>query len=147
MIELAAGLPAAGVRVAGLEEADAGSLVSAGGLIATCAHVLAGCAPGATVSIEPHAADRAPAGGQPTVEVSHEALLHAWPRLQGWLKGRRKRVQWRPQDLGPELERWLDSSENRAFLLPGSPLDPVRQWLNDNPEELAGAVGSLHPGQ
>ena len=55
MNELAAELPAAGVvRVVGPEEAGAGFLVSASGLIVTCAHVLAGCAPGATVSIEPH---------------------------------------------------------------------------------------------
>lgn len=56
MNELAAGLPAAGVvRVVGPEEAGAGFLVSASGLIVTCAHVLAGCVPGATVGIEPHA--------------------------------------------------------------------------------------------
>ena len=55
MNELAAELPAAGVvRVVGPEEAGAGFLVSASGLIVTCAHVLSGCAPGATVSIEPH---------------------------------------------------------------------------------------------
>ena len=49
-------LPAAGVvRVVGPEDAGAGFLVSASGLIVTCAHVLSGCAPGATVSIEPHA--------------------------------------------------------------------------------------------
>jgi hypothetical protein len=55
MDELGADLPAAGVvRVVGPEEAGAGFLVSASGLIVTCAHVLAGCAAGATVSIEPH---------------------------------------------------------------------------------------------
>ena len=55
MNELAAELPAAGVvRVVGPKEAGAGFLVSASGLVVTCAHVLAGCAPGATVSIEPH---------------------------------------------------------------------------------------------
>ena len=55
MSELAAELPAAGVvRVVGPEEAGAGFLVSASGLIVTCAHVLAGCAPGAIVRVEPH---------------------------------------------------------------------------------------------
>ena len=57
MNEPGAELPAAGVvRVVGPEEAGAGFLVSASGLIVTCAHVLFGCAPGATVSVEPHVA-------------------------------------------------------------------------------------------
>ena len=83
-------------------------------------------------------ADKAAAGGQPTVEVSHEALLRAWPRLRNWLKERSKFVQWRAQDLAPNLERWLDSNKNREFLLPRSLLDPALQWLNDYPDELAG---------
>jgi WD40 repeat protein len=83
-------------------------------------------------------ASRAPAGGQPTVEVSHEALLRAWPRLRGWLEKRSQFVQWRAQDLAPNLERWLDSNKNPEFLLPRSLLDPALRWLNDYPDELAG---------
>jgi WD40 repeat protein len=83
-------------------------------------------------------ADRAPAGSQPTVEVSHEALLRAWPRLQNWLKERSKFVQWRAQDLAPNLERWLDNNNNPEFLLPRSLLDPALRWLNDYPDGLAG---------
>ena len=85
---------------------------------------------------------RAPAGGQPTVEVSHEALLRAWPRLQSWLEERSKFVQWRAQDLAPNLERWLDSNKNPEFLLPRSLLDPALQWLHDFPDELAGPPAS-----
>jgi hypothetical protein len=83
-------------------------------------------------------ADRAPAGGQPTVEVSHEALLRAWPRLRSWLKERSEFVQWRAQDLAPNLERWLDSNKSREFLLPRSLLDPALQRLHNYPDELAG---------
>ena len=83
-------------------------------------------------------ADRAPAGSQPTVEVSHEALLRAWPRLRNWLKERSKFVQWRAQDLAPNLERWLDSNKNPEFLLPRSLLDPALRWLDDYPDGLAG---------
>jgi WD40 repeat protein len=83
-------------------------------------------------------ADKVPVGGQPTVEVSHEALLRAWPRLQNWLKERSPFVQWRAQDLAPNLERWLDSNKNPEFLLPRSLLDPALRWLHDYPEELAG---------
>ena len=83
-------------------------------------------------------ADRAPAGGQPTVEVSHEALLRAWPRLRSWLKERSQFVQWRAQDLAPNLERWLDSNKNPEFLLPRPLLDPALRWLDDYRDELAG---------
>ena len=83
-------------------------------------------------------ADNAPAGGQPTVEVSHEALLRAWPRLRDWLKERSQFVQWRAQDLAPNLERWLDRNKNHEFLLPRSLLDPALRWLHDYPDELAG---------
>ena len=83
-------------------------------------------------------ADRAAAGGQPTVEVSHEALLRAWPRLRSWLKERSQFVQWRAQDLAPNLERWLDGNKGHEFLLPRSLLDPALRWLHDYPDELAG---------
>jgi WD40 repeat protein len=83
-------------------------------------------------------ADRAPAGGQPTVEVSHEVLLRAWPRLREWLKKRSTFVQWRALDLAPNLERWLDSNKNREFLLPRSLLYPALRWLSDYPAGLAG---------
>src|SRR5690348_7979614 len=67
MNELAAGLPAAGgVRVVGPDGAGAGFLVRPSGLIVTCAHVLAGCGPGATVSIEPYVDGRSL---QATVEL------------------------------------------------------------------------------
>ena len=92
-------------------------------------------------------ADRAPAGGQPTVEVSHEALLRAWPRLQSWLEKRSQFVQWRAQDLAPNLERWLDSNKNPEFLLPRSLLDPALRWLNELPGRAGRASGRLHPGQ
>ena len=47
-------------------------------------------------------------------------------------------VQWRAQDLAPNLERWLDSNKKPDFLLPRSLLDPALRWLNDYPDELAG---------
>jgi WD40 repeat protein len=80
----------------------------------------------------------APIGRQPTVEVSHEALLRAWPRLRRWLAERSQYVQWRAQDLAPNLERWLDSKKDPEFLLPRSLLESALRWLNDYPSELEG---------
>jgi WD40 repeat protein len=83
-------------------------------------------------------ADRSPAGGKATVEVSHEVLLRAWPRLRDWLDKRADFVQWRARDLAPNLEHWLGSKENPEFLLPRPLLDPALRWLRDYPDELAG---------
>jgi WD40 repeat protein len=89
-------------------------------------------------------ADRSAADGRATVEVSHEALLRGWPRLRSWLEGRGKFVQWRAQDLAPNLERWLNSRKspgskgNPEFLLPPSLLTPALGWLDSYPNELAG---------
>ena len=47
-------------------------------------------------------------------------------------------LQWRAQDLAPNLERWLDSNKSHEFLLPPSLLDPALRWLNNYPDELAG---------
>ena len=47
-------------------------------------------------------------------------------------------MQWRAQDLAPNLERWLDGNKGPEFLLPRSLLDPALRWLNDYPDELAG---------
>ncbi len=83
-------------------------------------------------------ADKTLAGGQPTVEVSHEALLRAWPRLRNWLAEHSQFVQWRAQDLAPNLERWFDSDKNPEFLLPRSLLEPALRWLRDYPDKLTG---------
>ena len=47
-------------------------------------------------------------------------------------------MQWRAQDLAPNLERWLDGNKGHEFLLPRSLLDPALRWLHDYPDELAG---------
>jgi WD40 repeat protein len=83
-------------------------------------------------------ADRSPAGSQAAVEVSHEVLLRAWPRLRHWLDKRADFVQWRARDLAPSLEHWLGSKESPGFLLPRPLLDPALRWLRDYPDELAG---------
>lgn len=49
--------------------------------------------------------------GRATVEVSHEVLLRAWPRLRTWLEKHEKFVRWWAQDLAPNLERWASSGK------------------------------------
>ena len=79
----------------GPEEAGAGFLVSASGLIVTCAHVLAGCAPGALVSIEPHVARRPLSAtvdllqDPPDVAVLRLTAPVTTPFMWSWLPGSR----------------------------------------------------------
>jgi hypothetical protein len=73
---------------------------------------------------------------QPTVEVSHEALLRAWPRLEGWVTGFRPFIHWRDRDLIPFWQRWTASGSDPALLLPAPMLEESRHWLAQYPDDL-----------
>ncbi len=79
-----------------------------------------------------------PFSGQPTVEVAHEALIRAWPRLQQWVTHFRPFARWYDHDLAPFLRRWLESEEDPSYLLPASLLEQARYWLVEYSAELSG---------
>lgn len=81
---------------------------------------------------------RDPLSGQPTVEVAHEALIRAWPRLRQWMAEYRPFVRWYDTDLAPFLRRWLDKERQPGFLLPEEMLSQAQHWLGQYPDELAG---------
>jgi WD40 repeat protein len=83
-----------------------------------------------------------PVTGQPTVEVAHEALVRAWPRLQGWVTDDyRLFLRWSDRELSPFLRRWLENKEHPDFLLPTAMLEQARSWLKKYPAELSGPPG------
>lgn len=65
-----------------------------------------------------------------TVEVAHEALIHEWERLRGWIDKSRSdlllhhRLEW-------AVREWLDSGRQEAFLLTGGRLEHFEQWAAD----------------
>jgi WD40 repeat protein/transcriptional regulator with XRE-family HTH domain len=63
--------------------------------------------------------DRDPLSRTPTVEVAHEALLRAWPRLRGWLDGARAdlRVQRR---LAQAVAEWARAEQAPGYLAAGA---------------------------
>ncbi|MFC4117260.1 NACHT and WD repeat domain-containing protein [Nonomuraea zeae] len=64
------------------------------------------------------------AGG--TIEIAHDAMLHAWPKLSGWLAdGRRDHIVFR-QFLNSAAD-WQDKSRDPAFLYRGSRLSELQE--------------------
>ncbi|MFE9250998.1 AAA family ATPase [Streptomyces sp. NPDC007088] len=63
-----------------------------------------------------------------TVEITHEALLHAWPRLRGWIDEDKNDHLLR-QRLEEDGRAWEESGRDSALLYRGSRLDHARAWV------------------
>jgi WD40 repeat protein len=64
---------------------------------------------------------------EPTVEVAHEALLRAWPRLRGWVDSAREDLR-NHRRLAIEAAQWEDAGRDPSFLLRGSRLERSEAW-------------------
>ncbi|MEU6771646.1 AAA family ATPase [Streptomyces sp. NPDC046759] len=62
-----------------------------------------------------------------TVEITHEALLHAWPRLRHWIDDDRGDQLLR-QRLEEDGRAWEDSGRDSSLLYRGSRLEQARGW-------------------
>ena len=71
--------------------------------------------------------DRDARSHEPTVEVAHEALLRAWPRLRGWIGAAREDVRMNRR-LGAAATEWIDADRDPSFLLRGSQLGQFETW-------------------
>ncbi|MEU4350259.1 helix-turn-helix domain-containing protein [Streptomyces sp. NPDC023838] len=65
--------------------------------------------------------------GAQTVEITHEALLHAWPRLRGWIESDRAALVQR-QQLADTAVEWARAAHDPGLLYRGARLDAVRDW-------------------
>ncbi|MFE6160751.1 AAA family ATPase [Streptomyces sp. NPDC056486] len=61
------------------------------------------------------------------VEITHEALLHAWPRLRDWIHEDRNDNLLR-QRLEEDGRTWEDSGRDTSLLYRGSRLEQARAW-------------------
>ncbi|MFD5142724.1 helix-turn-helix domain-containing protein [Streptomyces sp. NPDC058401] len=68
-----------------------------------------------------------------TVEITHEALLHAWPRLRGWIHADRAGLLVH-QQLAQAADEWVREARDPSMLYRGSRLATARTWA----EELDG---------
>ncbi|CAL9521926.1 hypothetical protein SUDANB140_03872 [Streptomyces sp. enrichment culture] len=64
-----------------------------------------------------------------TVEITHEALLHAWPRLREWIDEDRSGNLLR-QRLEEDGRAWEESDRDAALLYRGSRLEQARGWAD-----------------
>ncbi|MFE1024718.1 AAA family ATPase [Streptomyces sp. NPDC058818] len=62
-----------------------------------------------------------------TVEITHEALLHAWPRLRDWIDEDRTGNLLR-QRLEEDGRAWEESDRDASLLYRGSRLERARGW-------------------
>ncbi|MEU2281385.1 AAA family ATPase [Streptomyces sp. NPDC013178] len=62
-----------------------------------------------------------------TVEITHEALLHAWPRLRDWIDEDRHGNLLR-QRLEEDGRAWESSNRDASLLYRGSRLEQARAW-------------------
>ncbi|MEV2211069.1 AAA family ATPase [Streptomyces sp. NPDC050997] len=62
-----------------------------------------------------------------TVEITHEALLHAWPRLRDWIDEDRGSNLLR-QRLEEDGRAWEDSNRDTSLLYRGSRLEQAHSW-------------------
>jgi tetratricopeptide (TPR) repeat protein len=78
----------------------------------------------------------AAAGGQPSVEVAHEALVAHWGRLREWVDADRQFMAWR-QRLDDEAAEWERKRRSAGLLLQGLRLAEARDWLKRRREDLS----------
>src|SRR6266699_169105 len=69
--------------------------------------------------------------GTPTIEVSHEALIREWARLNEWLREARDDVRLQ-QALSEEAVGWEQRGKSRDRLYRGSQLKEARAWARRN---------------
>ncbi len=64
-----------------------------------------------------------------TVEITHEALLHAWPRLRAWLDEDKTGILLR-QKLEEDGRAWEATNRDTSLLYRGSRLEQAHSWVN-----------------
>lgn len=79
--------------------------------------------------------DSDPISREPTVEVTHEALLTEWERLARWLEEARDDLHARRR-LGVAVNEWITHYEHPDYLMTAAPLDRVRHWIDRPPLQL-----------
>lgn len=66
-----------------------------------------------------------------TVEITHEALLHAWPRLRGWIRADRAGLLVH-QQLAHAAAEWEREGRDPSALHRGTRLESARAWADEH---------------
>jgi WD40 repeat protein len=79
--------------------------------------------------------DHDPVTREPTVEIAHEALIRAWPRLRGWLDDDRDGLRIH-RHLTETTSSWLASGRDAGELYRGGRLESTEAWAADHAADL-----------
>jgi len=74
-------------------------------------------------------------GGEPTVQVAHEALIRGWRRLQDAIARDREFLTWR-QRMDLFLLEWERAGRKASALLTGTSRREAIRWLRERPNDL-----------
>jgi WD40 repeat protein len=80
--------------------------------------------------------------GEDTVEIAHEALLQAWPRLRQWTNTDRTGNLIR-QELEEAAAAWDRGRRDPAVLYRGSRLEAARAWADSHHDDLTPAAAEF----
>ena len=79
--------------------------------------------------------DHDPATSEPTVEIAHEALLRAWPRLSTWLDEDRDGLRIH-RHLTNTTQAWMGTDRDTGELYRGARLDAATGWVTEHRNDL-----------
>jgi DNA-binding SARP family transcriptional activator/ABC-type glycerol-3-phosphate transport system substrate-binding protein len=71
--------------------------------------------------------DRDARSGDPTVEVAHESVLHAWPRLQRWIENSQHDLLVQ-RSVAAAAAEWAASDRDPDYLMSGTRLHLAEEW-------------------
>lgn len=63
-----------------------------------------------------------------TIEITHEALLAAWPRLRGWIEEDRDALRLHRR-ITDATSLWLETDRDPSALAAGMQLESIRAWI------------------
>jgi WD40 repeat protein/DNA-binding SARP family transcriptional activator len=66
---------------------------------------------------------------EPTLQLAHDALLSAWPRLQEWVDGARDDLR-NQRRLAAAAAQWREAGRDPSFLLTGARLEQTNTWAD-----------------
>jgi hypothetical protein len=72
-----------------------------------------------------------------TYMLSHDALIHTWPRLQQWLTEDRDGLRLH-RELTDRARTWHRHHRDPASLIAGTELELARRWATQHPDDLHG---------
>jgi hypothetical protein len=73
--------------------------------------------------------------GHDTYMLSHEALIHAWDRLDSWLSEDRDGLRLH-RELGDRARSWDRLGRDPGSLYGGAELELARRWVTNHPDQL-----------